>query len=89
MTAESGSGKTLAYLLPIMNQLFHFKDKTNVAERGLRFRMNKSNEEQMFLSAGELAYQQSQSGSKRLNLSKAKNEMKGAIILSYSKELLN
>jgi superfamily II DNA/RNA helicase len=26
INAESGSGKTLSYLLPIINQLYHFKD---------------------------------------------------------------
>lgn len=57
ITSETGSGKTLAYLLPILNQLFKFKDTKNVGDKEARFRMNKSNQEQMFLSAGELAYQ--------------------------------
>ena len=27
LTSETGSGKTLSYLLPVLNQLFHYKDK--------------------------------------------------------------
>ncbi len=45
LNAETGSGKTLTYLLPIMNQLFHFKDMKMVKEKGARFVMTKDVEE--------------------------------------------
>ncbi|CDW90034.1 atp-dependent rna helicase [Stylonychia lemnae] len=91
LTSETGSGKTLAYLLPILNQLFQYKDRMNAKPKAARFKMNKQNEEQMFLSAAEITYMsQKQSQAKRLSFSKGyTDEMKGAIILSYSKELLS
>ena len=68
LTSETGSGKTLAYLMPVLNQLFKYKDRTNVSEKGARFRMNKSNEEKMFLSAAEITYHNQKAGVKRLSL---------------------
>ena len=91
MTSETGSGKTLAYLLPILNQLYNYKDRVGAPTKSARFKMNKSNEDQMFLNASELTYlAQKNSQSKRLSFGRGStDEMKGAIILSYSKELLN
>jgi superfamily II DNA/RNA helicase len=92
LTSGTGTGKTLAYLLPALNQLFHFKDRH--ASRP-RFKLTKDNEDAMFLNAEEIAFKnQKDAGGigKRLSFSRgagSDEEPKGAIILSYSKELLN
>ena len=56
LTAETGSGKTLTYLLPVLNQLFHHKDKRPNLINPPRFKLTKDNEEHMFLNAEEIAY---------------------------------
>jgi hypothetical protein len=68
--------------------LFHYKDKEGVKERGARFRLSKNNEDQMFLNADEIMYKAKKN--KRLSFNRSSDsEPKGAIVLSYSKELLN
>jgi superfamily II DNA/RNA helicase len=52
LTSEAGSGKTLAYLLPIMNGLFHHPPKKGHP----RFRLTKETEDQMYLNAEEIAH---------------------------------
>jgi superfamily II DNA/RNA helicase len=70
LTAETGSGKTLTYLLPVLNQLFHYKDKKH-GQSPPRFRLTKENEEMMFLNAEEIAYkEQKEGGAKRLSFSR-------------------
>lgn len=92
LTSETGSGKTLTYLLPILNQLFHYKEK-KPHKSNPRFRLTKENEDSMFLNAEEISYKaQKEGSSKRLSFSRGSGsdqEPKGAIVLSYSKELLN
>ncbi len=90
LTSETGSGKTLTYLLPILNQLMHYKDKQKAAAP--RFKLTKENEDTMFLNAEEIHFKAAKEGSKRLSFSRgagSDSEPKGAIVLSYSKELLN
>ncbi len=71
LTAETGSGKTLTYLLPVLNQLFHYKDKKPNLLHPSRFKLTKDNEDQMFLNAEEIAYkEQKEGGSKRLSFSR-------------------
>lgn len=55
LTAETGSGKTLTYLMPIMNQLFHYKDKRPNLKKP-KFHLTKANEDSMFLNAEEIHY---------------------------------
>ena len=45
LTAETGSGKTLTYLLPVLNQLFHYKDKKPNLLHLSRFKLTKENED--------------------------------------------
>ena len=82
----------MAYLLPILNKLFHYKEK-NPHKANPKFRLTKDNEDSMFLNAEEIAYKaQKDGGSRRLSFSRgggSDEEPKGAIVLSYSKELLN
>lgn len=93
LTSETGSGKTLAYLLPILNQLFHYKDQH--PSPSPRFKLTKNTEEQMFLNAEEISYkaQKELGQSRRLSFSRGSggsdSAPKGAIVLSYSKELLS
>ena len=56
ITAESGSGKTLSYLLPVINELNKYKDK-NESNAGY-FQFNKESEDKMFQNANELQYQE-------------------------------
>lgn len=87
LNSETGNGKTLTYLLPIMNELFHYKDSKGVKPNGAKFRMNKENEEKMFKNADEILSIARQN--KRLSFkSETDSNPKGAIILSYSKELI-
>ena len=92
MTSETGSGKTLTYLLPILNQLFHYKDK-RPHKANPRFRLTKDTEDSMFLNAEEITHAAvNSSPNRRLSFSRGSGsdeEPKGALILSYSKELLN
>ena len=101
ITAESGSGKTLSYLLPIINQLNFHKDtqEASSADSGTEtnagyFKLNKETEHNMFKNADELQsleklrYKERKSFGNNDDKS-LKSEMKGAIILSYSKELIN
>jgi Rad3-related DNA helicase len=68
LTSETGSGKTLAYLLPIMNSLLHYKDKLQKKSGDARIKINKDNEDEMFLNADEIMYNAKKN--KRLSLSK-------------------
>jgi superfamily II DNA/RNA helicase len=45
VNAENGSGKTLAFLLPILNQLYTLRKPENTQSR---FTMSKLNEAEMF-----------------------------------------
>jgi len=45
VNSENGSGKTLAFLLPILNQLYNLRKPENTHSR---FTMSKSNEADMF-----------------------------------------
>jgi superfamily II DNA/RNA helicase len=56
LTSETGSGKTLSYLLPIMNQLFHYKDKHAKKAKTSKFKLTKETEDQMFLNAEEIMH---------------------------------
>lgn len=67
LTSETGSGKTLTYLLPILNQLFHYKDKH---PRNPKFRLTKSTEEDMFQNAEEITYKAVNSKPSRLSFNK-------------------
>ena len=46
ITAESGSGKTLSYLLPVINELNRYKDKQE-SNAGY-FTFDKESEDKMF-----------------------------------------
>ena len=70
ITSENGSGKTLSYLLPVINDLNKYKDEQEISHGILRedefdqiektnsgfFRFNKQTEEHMFQNANELFY---------------------------------
>ena len=77
--SQNGSGKTLAYLLPVLNELYKYRD----SHRQDSYELQTSNEEQMFQNADELFYKAKKTKNTEIS------DMKGAIILSYSKELLN
>jgi superfamily II DNA/RNA helicase len=83
ITAESGSGKTLSYLMPVINDLNNYKDKEESNAGYYKFK--KESEEQMFQNANELQYQEK----RKKKTSNPNTAPKGAIILSYSKELIN
>jgi superfamily II DNA/RNA helicase len=85
ITAESGSGKTLSYLLPLINELNFYKDNNDT--NASYFKFNKDTEELMFQNANELQYQEKKNTKK--NTSGKHDDPKGAIILSYSKEMAN
>lgn len=53
LNSETGNGKTLAYLLPIVNRLLKYKDAIGTKSKGAKFRMTKQNEDNMFLNADE------------------------------------
>ena len=78
ITGEGGSGKTLAYLLPILNSFYKQgrRDPT-------QFIMDVTNEDTMFQNADELHYKN------RKNKTSAVSPLKGAIVVSYSKELVS
>lgn len=90
ITSGTGTGKTLAYLLPALHHLFQYKDRTSGGSP--RFKLTKENEEAMFLNPEEIYYNNQKEGPKRLSFSRgggSDTEPKGAIILSHSKELLS
>ncbi|CAI2367187.1 unnamed protein product [Moneuplotes crassus] len=80
LASDSGSGKTLAYLLPILNNIFHSKDAENSPKSGRK----------LFANAEDLYYERKFTNKKlsKDNLIK-KSEMKGALIIGPSRELLN
>jgi len=105
ITAESGSGKTLSYLMPLIDHLNKHKDQQE-AELGMSseehiekinkgfYRFNGDTEDFMFQNANDLFYQEKRK--KKLSgfisssqAAQQRSEMKGAIVLSYSKELIN
>ena len=53
LRGENGSGKTLAYLLPILNQLYEDKNDTNDS---VTFKIGKQNEDYMFQNATQVLY---------------------------------
>ena len=99
ITAESGSGKTLSYLLPVINSINHFKDEQmeenqyqpeegpNAMINKGYFKFNQASEEEMFKNADEIHLKEKQQ--RKYATGAHESPMKGAIILSYSKELIN
>lgn len=80
VNSENGSGKTLAFLLPILNQLYNLRH----ADRGpSHFTMSRQNEQEMFQNAAEIFHH-----AKKHKTAKV-GPFKGAVVLSYSKELVN
>ena len=77
--SEAGSGKTLSYLMPILNALYD--SETDVEDT--RFKMSQANEDQMFQNADEMFHRQ-----KRLKNNEVA-EMKGALVLTSTKELVS
>jgi superfamily II DNA/RNA helicase len=51
LSSEPGSGKTLAYLLPIMNSLYNKKDEEGKGKNSARIKITKENEELMYQDA--------------------------------------
>lgn len=80
LASESGSGKTLAYLLPLLNRIFHEKD----SQQSLKL------DNRVFLNAEDLYYERKLECK---NLTKEdlieRSQMRGAIIIAPSRELLN
>ena len=74
ITSENGSGKTLSYLLPVINDLNKYKDEQEISQSIIQskddefdqiektnsgfFKFDKSTEEHMFQNANELFYQE-------------------------------
>lgn len=69
--SENGSGKTLAYLLPVMNDLNHFKDKQVVKELGgqIDTQEDQQNEAEACLEFHESHVEKTNQGFFRLNKS--------------------
>jgi len=90
LNSQSGSGKTLAYLLPVMNSLFRAYDDSSSREGDRKvagtnkWTMSVENDSMMFQNADELLHR-----AKRNKDLRTISPMKGAVILSYSKELVN
>lgn len=80
INSENGSGKTLAFLLPILNQLYNLRKPENGPSH---FTMSRQNEAEMFQNAAEIFQY-----AKKNRTSKV-GPFKGAVVLSYSKELVN
>ncbi len=80
ITAESGSGKSLSYILPVLNALYGYKESNPESSH---FVMEEANEDLMFQNSDELYYKA------RKNKSQHVGPFKGAVVLSYSKELVN
>ena len=80
LRSTNGSGKTLSYLLPILNSLW--KDRADIKD-DISLRISKENEDHMFQNATQILYDQK----------KLKNydigPFKGAVVVSRSKELIN
>ena len=78
--STNGSGKTLSYLLPILNSLCSERVNSN---EDISLRISKKNEDHMFQNATQILYDQK----------KLKNfdigPFKGAVVVSRSKELIN
>lgn len=80
MNSENGSGKTLAFLLPILNQLYNLRKPESGSSN---FTMSRQNEAEMFQNAAEIFQ-----FAKKNRTSKV-GPFKGAVVISYSKELVN
>jgi len=93
ITSESGSGKTLSYLLPVINHINHFKeqqaqdlnlengdgDEPNPETNGGYFKLSASTEESMFKNADEIHLLE-KNKKKQFSLSQTnESPMKGAI----------
>jgi len=81
LASESGSGKTLAFLLPILNRVFYEKDEIPLP---------REDNSKMFLNAEDLYYDRKYAA-KKLSVQEkvAKSQMRGAIIVASSRELLS
>ena len=77
--AESGQGKTLTYLLPLINAMYADEYKEMIKDH--RFVMDKSNESQMFQNADEIYHRDQKLKTTEIA------PMKGAIILTGNKML--
>ena len=54
MRGSNGSGKTLAYLLPILNDLYKYKK--NSSDGSVCLKISKDNEDFMFQNATQVLY---------------------------------
>ena len=85
LRGANGTGKTLAYLLPVLNRLYGYQASTinSEEESNITKSISKENEGEMFQNANLLL--QVAKKHKTLEL----GPMRGAIIVSRSKELVN
>ena len=85
MRGANGTGKTLAYLLPVLNNLYrHQSDlEADIETSRTQKSISKANEDDLFQNANQLLHVAKKH--KTLEL----GQMKGAIIVSRSKELIN
>jgi len=85
LKGANGTGKTLAYLLPVLNNLYNYYDENLISSSTLNVQkaISKDNENDMFQNANQLLHMA------KKHKTNALGPMKGAIIVSRSKELVN
>ena len=85
LRGANGTGKTLAYLLPVLNNLYNVQE--NQADLfpsgGVKRSISRENEDEMFQNANQLLH------AARKHKTNELGPLKGAIIVSRSKELIN
>jgi superfamily II DNA/RNA helicase len=82
INAENGSGKTLAFLLPILNSLYVLRSPERAMQTN-HFTMDRHNENEMFQNAAEIYH------FSKKNKTIKNGPFKGAVVLSLTKELIN
>ena len=83
LRGANGTGKTLAYLLPVLNRLYGYQAEVCQETSHITKSISKDNEGEMFQNANLLLQVAKKHKTQQLG------PMRGAIIVSRSKELVN